>query len=142
MSSDLSNNTMNEELFKRLKLAALWASLMFLYIYADYFMLYTGNTIKNMMNGIMGPLGPANDKIMIGVSILMIVPSMMICLSALLPRQINKWLNILLGCAYAFIAGASNMGGAPFYVLFGVVEIVVSLLIVFIAFSWRKKIAK
>jgi hypothetical protein len=71
MSTDLSNNTMNEELFKRLKLAALWASLMFLYIYADYFMLYTGNTIKNMMNGIMGPLGPANDKIMIGVSILM-----------------------------------------------------------------------
>ena len=42
-----------------LKLALLWAALMFLYVYNDYFSLYEPGTIPAMMAGSLGPLGKA-----------------------------------------------------------------------------------
>ena len=38
------------------RLAALWASTMFCYIYGDYFGLFVGGAIKQIGEGIMGPL--------------------------------------------------------------------------------------
>lgn len=35
----------------KLKLAALWASFMFLYIYVDYFHLYMPDSIKDILTG-------------------------------------------------------------------------------------------
>jgi hypothetical protein len=39
-----------------IKLALLWASLMFLYIYNDYFSMYTHGTIDDMAKGRLGQL--------------------------------------------------------------------------------------
>ena len=40
----------------QMKLSALWAALMFLYIYADFFSLYKPGQIEEVMAGRMGPL--------------------------------------------------------------------------------------
>jgi len=58
-----------------LKLATLWASLMFLYIYNDYFSRYTPGTIAEMSAGRLGPLGPASPGVLAGVSIMLAVPT-------------------------------------------------------------------
>jgi hypothetical protein len=42
----------------KLKLSALWASLMFCYIYADCFALYKSGALQSMLAGNIGPLGP------------------------------------------------------------------------------------
>jgi hypothetical protein len=39
----------------KIKLSALWASVMFCYIYADYFGLWKPGTLQEMLSGKMGP---------------------------------------------------------------------------------------
>jgi len=42
---------MNSEIDVRIKISALWASVMFCYIYADYFGLYVPGALQRMLNG-------------------------------------------------------------------------------------------
>lgn len=84
-------------------LAALWTSLMFLYVYGDYFNMYTPGKIEEMSAGRIGPLGAASESVLFGVATMMAIPGLMIALSLLLPPVIGKWLNVLFGLAYTGI---------------------------------------
>lgn len=50
----------------RLKLSLLWSSLMFCYIYGDYFGLYQPGKLQQMIDGQMGPLGPTTQGVLLG----------------------------------------------------------------------------
>src|SRR2546430_587689 len=65
----------------KFKMSALWASVMFCYIYADYFGLYVPGALQGMLNGRMGPLGPTTQGVLLGTSFMMAIPSVMIFLS-------------------------------------------------------------
>ena len=122
-----------------IKLALLWASLMFLYIYNDYFALYMPGTIQAMSQGRMGPLGPATPGVMVAVSMLLAVPAAMIFLSAALPPMLSKWLNVFLGLVYTAVEALTFAGPHLFYKIVVAIEIVASLLIVFYALRWPKQ---
>ncbi|KAF0110114.1 MAG: hypothetical protein FD163_1115 [Hyphomonadaceae bacterium] len=123
-----------------IKLSALWASLMFLYIYADYFMLFMKGHILKMNDGIMGPLGPATPQIMLGVSVLMIIPSLMIAACIILPPKINRIVNILFGVIYTLVIFAAAYGDdTPFWILFSVIEMAITLAICYFAFKWPRE---
>ncbi|MEO1041290.1 MAG: DUF6326 family protein [Pseudomonadota bacterium] len=119
-------------------LALLWAALMGLYIYNDYYMLYMPGTLENMQSSTMGPLGPATDGVMIGVALLLAVPALMIYLSVGLPAVLSKWLNVLFGIAYTAVEVMTLMGSHLFYQMVVVFEIIVTVLIVFKALRWPK----
>jgi len=120
----------------KVKLALLWASLMSLYIYNDYFSLYQPGTIANMSAGRMGPLGPATAVVMIAVSLLLAIPALMIFLSAALPPGPCKWLNVLLALAYSAIEALTITRPVPSYRIAVALEIAVTLLIVWHALRW------
>ena len=121
----------------RVKLSALWSSVMFLYVYGDYFNMYTPGKLERMAAGSLG-FGPANEGALVGVAALMAVPSLMIAGAVLLPAPLCKWLNVALGLAYSAIM-ALTMNGAPlFYVCMGVAEILLTLSIAWIALRWAK----
>ena len=122
----------------KLKLSLLWASLMFLYIYNDYFMLYMPHTIEDMSRGHMGPLGAATGTVMIGVSLLLAVPALMIFLSAAAPPRVSRWLNVSLGLFYTAIEALTFMGPHLFYTIVVGIEIALTLLIVGYALRWPK----
>lgn len=122
----------------KLKLAALWASTMFCYIYGDYFGLYVRGTVADINRGIMGPLGRATPGILVGVSIMMAIPSLMVALSLLLPAVASKWANMILGLVYTAIMAMSLPGSEPFYVMFGVIEMALTLAIAIVAFRWPR----
>lgn len=124
----------------KLKLAALWASTMLCYVYGDYFGLYVAGTLSDMNRGIMGPLGPATPGLLVGLSIMMAVPSLMVALSLLLPPSLCRWTNVLLGLVYTAIMAVSLPGSAPFYVVLGIVEMVLTLTIAVIAFRWPRSV--
>jgi hypothetical protein len=65
----------------KLKISALWVSVMFCYIYADYFGLYVPGALQKMLEGKMGPLGPTTQGVLGGTSVMMAIPSVMIFLS-------------------------------------------------------------
>ena len=123
------------------KIAFLWASLMFLYVYNDYFSMYLPGTIDRMDAGQLGPLGDATELVLVSVSILLAVPALMIFLSAILPPTFNRWLNVFLGLAYTVIEVLTLFGSALFYQVVVVLEIAVTSLIIWYALRWPKQAA-
>ncbi len=121
-----------------LKLSLLWASLMSLYIYNDYFSLFLPGTVEDMLNGRIGPLGEATEPVLVGVSIMLAIPALMIVLSAVLPATASKWLNIVMGAIYTLIQLMTFFGSALFYQIVVVLEIGVTGLIVWYAWRWPR----
>ena len=121
----------------KIKLAALWTSVMFCYIYADYFGLYVPGALQRMLNGRMEPLGAVTQGVLVGTSIMMAIPSVMIFLAVALPPAVNRPLNIVFGVLYTLII-LITMWAWWFYVLFGVIEIVLTGLVVWHAWNWPR----
>src|SRR5437588_7026707 len=96
----------------KMKISALWMSVMFCYIYADYFGLYVPGALQSMLQGKMGPLGPTTQGILLGTSVMMAIPSVMIFLSVALTPRICRWLNIIFGAAYTAIILITMWGWA------------------------------
>ena len=122
----------------RIKLSALWAGVMFCYIYADYFGLYVPGALQAMLNGRMGPLGPTTQGALLGTSLMLAIPSVMIFLSVALPARVNRPLNILCGALYTVII-LITMWSWAFYVFFGVIEVALTGLIVWYAWMWPRR---
>ena len=118
------------------KLSLLWASLMSLYIYNDYLILFIPGQIDGMSVGSMGPLGEATDLKLLIVGIIMAIPASMIFLSSLSGANISRRLNMIVGPIYCLIAVATLFGSPPFYKLLVLIEIAATLLIVWIAARW------
>lgn len=120
----------------RLKLSALWASVMFCFLYADFFGLFMPGRILTMNAGIIGPLGAATPAILVGVSVMMAIPSAMVALSQLLPPTLCRWANIVFGLIYTAIMVLTAIGAPPFYLFFAAVEITMLLTAVYLAIKW------
>lgn len=122
----------------QLKLSALWASVMPCYIYDGYFCLFVPGTLKAMLDGQMGSLGPTTQGVLLGTSALITFPALMVALSLLLPPIVNRWLDIVLGLAYTAIVVFFMSGGWWFYEALAIVEIILQLLVVWHAWKWPK----
>ena len=120
-----------------IKLALLWAALMFLYIYNDYFSLCLPGTIADMTAGRIGPLGHASPQVLVGVSMMLAIPSLMIFLSVALPTLVSRWLNVALGVAYTGIEGMTFQGPLFYQIIVGF-EIILTLLVVWYALKWPR----
>lgn len=137
------NQLTNFHVNTKIKLAFLWATIMSLYIYADYFNLMTPNSIKSMME-LQTPLGPTTPGILIGFSILLIIPALMIPGSILLQPTLVKWLNIIFGFIYAIISvliiiSDISSQWMTFFILYQLVELFVFALIIWQAWNWPKE---
>jgi len=122
----------------QLKLAALWTTVMFCYIYGDYFGLFVPGTLKDMADGQMGSLGPATQGVLLGTAAMVTFPALMIFLSLALKPSINRPLNIVLGLALSLVVAFFMPGGWLFYEVLAVVEIVLQLLVVWYAWRWPR----
>jgi hypothetical protein len=120
----------------KMKLSALWVSMMLLYIYADILSLFRPGQVEEMIEGRMGPF-PVTQGSLMTASILMIIPAVMVFLSITLKPAINRWVNIGFGVLYTLV-NISNLIGETwiYYLSFGVVEIVLTLLIIRYAWKW------
>jgi hypothetical protein len=122
----------------RLKLFALWTSVMFFYIYGDYFELFQPGKLQAMLSG-RTPIGAISQGVLLGMSAVMVIPSLMPFLSLVLPAGANRRINIVLGAAYSLIMVLAIRGGWRFYILFGLIEITLTALIVWFAWTWPKQ---
>ena len=119
----------------KIKLAALWTSVMFCYIYADYFGLYIPGALQKMLQGKMGPLGPTTQGSPVrhvghdGDS------QRHIFLSVGLKARLNRWLNVIFGVLYTVII-LITMWSWAFYIFFGVIEVTLTMLVVWYAWRW------
>ena len=121
----------------KMKLSALWAALMLIYIYADILSNFKPGAIEKMMDGFMGPF-PVTQGALLSASILMTIPAVMVFLSITLKPKVNRWANIILGVLYTFVNIGNLIGETSwfFYMSFVVVEITFTLLIIWFAWKW------
>ena len=120
----------------KMKLSALWVAMMFLYIYADILSLFRPGQIDEMIRGLMGPF-PVTQASLLVASILMIIPAVMVFLSLTLKSKMARRANIAVGALYTLINVSNLIGEAwAYYIFFGIVEIVLTLLIVWYARQW------
>lgn len=125
----------------KLKLSALWASTMFCYVYGDFFGLFRPGRVMAMNAGNIGPLGEATPGVLIGVSLMMAIPALMVFLSLALPPFLCRWLNIALGLAYSAIMLLTMQGAQPFYLVLGGIEVALTLGVVWVAATWPRQAA-
>jgi uncharacterized protein DUF6326 len=120
----------------KMKLSALWVAMMLLYIYADILSLFRPGQIEEMREGLMGPF-PVTQASLLVASLLMIIPAVMVFLSLTLKPKVARWANIAAGILYT-VVNSSNLIGETwaYYLFFGIVEIVLTLLIVWYAWTW------
>ncbi len=110
---------------------------MFCYIYCDYFELYTPGKLESMTQGKMLPLGVVTQGVLVGTSLLMAIPSLMIFLSVALPARFSKVANIVFGVFFTLLmAMLTYSAGWYFYKLFAAIETVLSALVVWYAWKW------
>lgn len=122
----------------RFKLFALWTSVIFFYIYGDYFQLYQPGQLRDMVAG-KTALGPVSQGVLLGMSAIMIVPSLMPFLSLVLPAFAARWINIIAGVLYTAIMVLAIRGEWHYYVLYGLIEIALTALVVWYAWTWPKQ---
>ena len=103
----------------QVKLSALWAALMFLYIYADIFSLYRPGQFGRNAGRADGSL-PVDQGSLLMASILMLIPALMVFLALALKPRLGRWANIILGVLYTAVNIGNLVGETwAFYLLFG-----------------------
>jgi hypothetical protein len=121
----------------KLKLAALWASFMFLYIYVDYFALYMPGKIEGILAGKIFIFDISYVFLLIAL-ISVTIPALMIFLSVALPAKVSRWANIIIAAVYIPYTLFNLTGEAWVHMVFGaVVEVALLLLIISYAWKWR-----
>lgn len=63
----------------------------------------------------------------------------MVFLSVALKPRANRWANIILGIIYTLIMLISMQGAWAFYIFFGIIEVILTILIVWYAWTWPKQ---
>lgn len=122
----------------KLKLAALWASFMFLYIYVDYFHLYMPGSLEGMIAGKMWEFAVTPAILFAGLASVMI-PALMIFLSIGLPARISRWTNIILATVFIPYSLFNLAGEAwPHMMFAAAIEVVLLLLIIRYAWKWPR----
>ncbi len=130
----------NSKVNIKIKLAALWASATFCYLYGDYFQLYTPDKVNSLITGDNNLDSPST---LLLASIVLAIPSVMVAASILLKPKINRILNILFGTLFTlmmvFIGIVSTNEWYLFYVFLAFLESIITALIVWYAWKWPKE---
>lgn len=118
-------------------LAALWLFAMLNYIYADILTVMDPSVMNDLLAGT-GDV-PMTPGFMLAAAILMELPIAMVILSLILDYSINRWANIIVGVIKTLAVFGTMFVGvpAPYYLFFGTIEILTTLLIVWYAWSWK-----
>lgn len=113
-------------------LSTLWIAVMINMLAADILSLYIPGALDELAQTAGNtPIA----QLMLGGAIMMELPIVMIILSRVLHRGVNRWLNIVVGLiTIVFVVGPGAT--YPHYVFIATVEVVCLLLIIWNAWKW------
>lgn len=122
----------------KLKLATLWASFMFFYIYVDYFHLYMPGSLQSMLAGKVFVFDVTQTFLLI-VLAAVTIPALMIFLSVVLPAKINRLTNIIVAIIHIPYMLFNLAGEAWMHMVFGaIVEVMMLGMIIRYAYTWPR----
>ncbi|WP_203337570.1 DUF6326 family protein [Nocardioides limicola] len=120
----------------RIKIAALWTAVLFVFAYVDLFSLYRPDVRADLDAGRLFVFD-ITEVFLLATTLYVVVPSLMVYLSLVLPRRINRPTNITLAVVYAVTILGSAVGEWGYFIFGSVVEVALLATLVWHAWTWR-----
>jgi hypothetical protein len=121
----------------RVKIAALWTSMLFVFAYVDIFNLYRPDVRADLDAGEIGGF-TVNQAFLVGTTIYVVIPSLMIFGALILRPRVDRLANIALGTIYALTIILGAIGEWSFYILGSAIEVALLAAIVYYAWTWPR----
>jgi hypothetical protein len=121
----------------RLKIAALWTAMLFVFVYVDLFSLYRGDVRADIAAGKIAGF-TIGQGYLLGVTVYVLVPSLMVFLGLVLPVRVARMVNIVAAVLYAVTVAGSAIGEWNYFILGSLVEAVLLACVVYYAWTWPK----
>ncbi|MFV0362432.1 MAG: DUF6326 family protein [Suipraeoptans sp.] len=132
-------NSVDSNLYFRIKLAGLWVTLMLLYIYCDIYSFHRPDYISEIISGMLGPFKVTQEVLAI-FGLLMIMPALMVPACLFLKNIAIKFLNIVIGIFYLCVNIGNLVGeGWVYYWIYGILEIILIIGIITLSLRWKDK---
>jgi hypothetical protein len=116
------------------KLSALWASTMFMYLYVDILSFYKPGVVRDILRGKVWDFD-VTQAWALGALALMTIPTLMVFLSVGLRPAVSRWANIVVAGLYIVVSLGNLAGESWAYLYFGA-AIEVALLVTIIRYAW------
>ena len=125
----------------KIKLSALWVTVMLCYAFGDILAFMQPGAIEDFIIGKGAGGTPITQVSLLGIAILMAIPSVMVFLSLTLTPKVNRWANIIVAIVYFGVLVAALFVGelSVAYTFSSIVEAVLIALIVWYAWKWPKQ---
>ena len=122
----------------RLKISALWASMLFVFAYVDLFTLYRPDFRAKLEAGeVVG--FTVNQALLLGFIVYVVIASLMVFLSLILRPRVNRIANIALGIIYALTMIVDAIGEWGYFILGRAIGVALLAAIVYYAWTWPKE---
>lgn len=122
----------------RIKLSALWTSMLFVFAYVDLFSLYRPDVRADLEAGELGGFA-VNQSFLLGTTVYVVIPSLMVSCALILRPRANRIANISLCILYALTIIAGAIGEWRHYILGSAIEIALLAAIVYYAWTWPRE---
>jgi hypothetical protein len=121
----------------RIKIAALWTSMLFVFAYVDIFSLYRPDFRTALEAGEIGGF-TVSQSFLVGTTAYVLIPSVMVFCVLILRPRVNRIVNIALSTIYAVTIIVGAIGEWSYYILGSAIEAALLAAIVYYAWTWPK----
>ena len=121
----------------RVKISALWASMLFVFAYVDLFSLYRADVRANIEAGELGGF-TIGQSFLLGTTAYVVIPALMVVGALVLRPRINRIANIALSAVYALTIVGGAIGEWNYYVLGSAVEVVLLTAVAYYVWTWPR----
>ena len=122
----------------RIKISALWTSMLFVFAYVDLFSLYRPDFRADVEAGEIGGF-TVNQSFLLGTTAYVVIPSLMVFCSLVLRPRVNRIANIALSVIYALTIIAGAFGEWNYYILGSAIEAALLAAVVYYAWTWPRE---
>src|ERR671910_2589390 len=122
----------------RVKISALWTSMLFVFAYVDLFSLYRPDFRADIEAGEIAGF-TINQSFLLGTTVYVVIPSLMVSCALILRPRVDRIANIALSIVYAPTIIAGAIGEWNYYILGSAIEVALLGGIVYYAWTWPKE---
>lgn len=119
----------------RLKVAASWTATMLIVVFVDLFSLYRPDIRADIESGKVFAFDIGQPFLFFS-TLYVVIPVVMIYLSVVLPRRVNRTVNLVLAGLYMITIVGLAIGEWNYYILGSVIEAVLLAMVIRHAWTW------
>ena len=122
----------------RIKISALWTSMLFVFVYVDLFTFYRADFRADVEAGTVAGF-TVNQSFLLATTAYIAIPALMVFLSLILRPGITRIVNIALSVIYILTIVGGAIGEWNYYLLGSALEVMLLAGIAYYAWTWPKE---